>query len=141
LRIRLEKVIDALPAGLEALRAEARGGGYKMLDTLAAEWESGATRFDRPGEALFAAYTDGVLSGIGGLTQEPTMAGALRMRRFYIALAHRRTGIGRALAEALLRQAGQHPVTCNAAAGSERFWEALGFVPDRRDGRTHLLAR
>ena len=30
-------------------------------------------------------------------------------------------------------------VTCNAAAGSEKFWEALGFAPDRRDGRTHIL--
>jgi len=110
-----------------------------MLDTLANEWASGATRFDRPGEALFAAYADGTFAGIGGLTQEPAMEGALRMRRFYVALTHRRAGIGRLLAEALLRQAGPHPVTCNAAAGSERFWEALGFVPDRRDGRTHLL--
>jgi GNAT superfamily N-acetyltransferase len=138
--IRVERVIDALPAGFAALRAEACADGYRMLDTLANEWDSGTTRFDRPGEALFAAYADDVLAGIGGLTREP-MQEALRMRRFYVALVYRRAGVGRALAEALLRQAGRYPITCNAAAGSERFWEALGFLPDRRNGRTHLLAR
>jgi GNAT superfamily N-acetyltransferase len=141
--IRLERVIDALPAGLDALRDEARANGHSMLDTLAGEWASGAARFDRPGEMLIAAFIDGELAGIGGLTLEPAMPEALRARRFYVALAHRRQGVGRALAAALLDQArGQErAVTCNAAAGSERFWEALGFVPDRRDGRTHLLAR
>jgi GNAT superfamily N-acetyltransferase len=135
--IRLERVVDALPAGFEMLRAE----GFGMLDTLAAEWSSGAMRFDRPGEMLLAASVGDALAGIGGLTQEPTLPGALRMRRFYIALAYRRYGIGRALADALLRQAMARTITCNAAAGSEAFWEALGFEPDRRDGRTHRLAR
>ncbi len=40
--IRLERVIDALPADFEAMRAEARAEGFGMLDTLAAEWSSGA---------------------------------------------------------------------------------------------------
>lgn len=108
-----------------------------MLDTLAGEWGSGTTRFNRLGEMLVAAYCDDALAGIGGVTLEPAMPGALRARRFYVSLAHRRHGVGRALAAALLREAGR-TVTCNAAAGSEKFWEALGFVPDRRDGRTHI---
>jgi GNAT superfamily N-acetyltransferase len=139
--IRLERVVDALPAGFEALRAEANAGGFGMLDTLAADWSSGAMRFDQPGELLLAAYIDDALAGIGGLTQEPAIPGALRMRRFYIALTYRRAGIGRALADALLRQTPARTITCNAAPGSESFWQALGFVPDRRDGRTHILRR
>jgi GNAT superfamily N-acetyltransferase len=141
--IHLERVVDALPAGFAALRAEARGNGHSMLDTLAGEWASGAARFDRPGEMLIAAFSDGELAGIGGVTLEPAISGALRMRRFYVALAYRRNGIGRALAAALLDDARRRgcTVTCNAAAGSEQFWEALGFAPDRRNGRTHLLAR
>jgi GNAT superfamily N-acetyltransferase len=141
LRIRLERVIDALPAGFEALRAEARAEGHGMLDTLAAEWSSGAMRFNRPGEMLLASYVDDALAGIGGLTREPAIPGALRMRRFYVALAYRRYGVGRALADALLRQTTARTITSNAAAGSEAFWEALGFVPDWHDGRTHLHAR
>ena len=141
--IHLERVVDALPAGFEALRAEAHADGHSMLGTLAREWASGAMRFDRPGEMLVAAYSGDVLAGIGGMTLEPAIPGALRMRRFYVALAYRRHGVGRALAEALLDEARRQgcPVTCNAAGGSERFWQALGFAPDRRDGWTHLLAR
>jgi GNAT superfamily N-acetyltransferase len=141
--IRLERVIDALPAGFDALRGEARADGHGMLDTLAVEWTSGATRFDRPGEMLVAAFIDGALAGIGGVTLEPAIPGALRARRFYVALACRRHGVGRALAMTLLDEARRQgrAVTCNAATGSERFWETLGFAPDRRDGRTHLLVR
>ena len=134
----INQISGSLPACFETLRAEARAGGYKMLDTLAAEWSSGAMHFDRPGEMLLAAYIGDALAGIGGLTQEPAVPHALRMRRFYVGLAYRRLGVGRALAAALSRAAEGRTVTCNAAGGSEAFWEALGFVPDRRDGRTHI---
>jgi GNAT superfamily N-acetyltransferase len=139
--IRLQRVVGALPAGLDALRLEARGNGYRMLDTLATEWASGAQRFVHPGEALLAAYVGDELAGIGGITQEPTIPGALRMRRFYVALAHRRAGVGRALTEALLQQVDAKTITCNAADDSQAFWESLGFVPQRRDGYTHCLTR
>lgn len=137
--IHLERVTGALPRGLDAMRVEASGENHSMLDTLAGEWESGKTRFDRPGEALYAAYVDGELAGIGGITLEPAIPGALRMRRFYVYRRFRRAGVGRALALALLESRDGHMVTCNAAAGSESFWEALGFLADRRDGWTHLL--
>jgi GNAT superfamily N-acetyltransferase len=137
--IRLERVIGALPSGFEAMQAEARAENHTMLDTLANEWDFGKTRFDRPGEALYAAYLDGDLAGIGGLTLEPTIPGALRMRRFYVYRRFRRTGVGRTLALALLDARAGWAVTANAAVGSESFWEALGFVPVQRDGHTHLL--
>jgi len=137
--IRLEKVTGALPRGLDAMRDEARAENHTMLETLASEWQSGKTRFDRPGEALLAAYVDDVQAGIGGLTLEPTIPSALRMRRFYVYRRFRGTGIGRTLALALLEAHAGRMVTANAAAGSEAFWEALGFIPDRRDGYTHVL--
>ena len=135
--IRLGRVAGALPAAFEELRAEAQAEGYGMLDTLAMQWESGANRFDRPGEALLAAYVDDVLAGIGGLTIEASLPGAFRMRRFYIRRQFRRTGIGRQLALAVLEHRGKRSVTCNAASGSEAFWQALGFMPDPRGGCTH----
>jgi GNAT superfamily N-acetyltransferase len=102
---------------------------------------SGTTHFDRDGEALFAARLNGELAGIGGLTIEPVVPGALRMRRFYVRPRFRRCGVGRKLATALLEQAGRtgRLVTVNAAAGSILFWEALGFEPDMREGHTHVL--
>jgi GNAT superfamily N-acetyltransferase len=136
--IRLERITDALPSGFAAMRAEARAEGHSMLDTLAAEWESGAKRFDREGEGLVATILDGDLAGIGGLTVEAAIPGAFRMRRFYVRQPFRRGGIGRALAATLLEEATGRTVTANAAAGSEPFWESLGFVPDRRNGWTHI---
>ena len=139
--IRLARVIDALPSHFKTLRAEARREGYGMLETLAADWASGAIRFDRAGEALLVAYDDDALAGIGGLTQEPAIPDALRMRRFYVRVAYRRCGVGRALAAELLRATNAGIITVNAAAGSEAFWETLGFARDARDGRTHILVK
>jgi len=139
--LRLERLACGLPSGFAAMQAESQAEGYRSLERLGADWAANITRFDRAGEALLAAYSDGVLTGIGGLTIDPTVPDASRMRRFYVRAAYRRSGIGRALAAALLehsKSAGRL-VNVNAATGSTPFWESLGFVPDRRDGHTHIL--
>jgi GNAT superfamily N-acetyltransferase len=138
---KLQRVIEELPTGFDALRAEARAEGYRFLERLATDWLSGTTRFDREGEALLAARVNGVLAGVGGLTIEPVVPDALRMRRFYVRLAFRRSGIGRKLPTALLERAARSAsglVTVNAAPASAVFWESLGFAPDLRDGHTHI---
>jgi GNAT superfamily N-acetyltransferase len=138
---KLERIVTELPAGFDALRAEAQREGYRHLDRLAEEWNANRLRFDQDGEALLAAWVDADLAGIGGLTIDPVLPDALRMRRFYVAKSFRRTGIGRAIAKSLLAQlrASNRLVTVNAAAGSGPFWESLGFVADRRDSHTHVL--
>jgi GNAT superfamily N-acetyltransferase len=137
---KLQRVIEELPTGFDALRAEARAEGYRFLERLATDWMSGTARFDRKGEALLCARVNGVLAGIGGLTIEPVVPDALRMRRFYVRLAYRRCGIGRRLATSLLERAwsASRLVTVNAAPASAVFWESLGFAPDLRDGHTHI---
>ena len=136
----LRLVIESLPAGFDALREEARVEGYLFVERLAADWAARRMRFDRDGEALLAAHVTGVLAGIGGLTIEPVLPSALRMRRFYVRSLFRRAGIGRSLATALLERARTTGllVTVNAAPASVFFWESLGFAPDMRDGHTHL---
>ena len=142
-RLDLEPVIGDLPPGFETLRAEARAEGFRQVERLATEWASRTTRFDSEGEALLAVRLDSVLAGIGGLTIEPVVPGALRMRRFYVRPNFRRRGVGRKLATALLERAGHspRPITVNANLGSIAFWESLGFKPDMRDGHTHILNR
>jgi GNAT superfamily N-acetyltransferase len=137
---KLQRVIEELPAGFDALRAEARAEGYLFVERLATDWIAGTIRFDRVGEALLAARLNGVLAGIGGLTIEPLVPHALRMRRFYVRLPYRRSGIGRKLVTALLEQARSASglVTVNAGPASAAFWESLGFTPDPRDGHTHI---
>ena len=136
----LQRVTTELPAGFDALRAEARAEGYRFVERLTNDWISLTARFDRDGEALLAVRVNGVLAGIGGLTIDPVVLDALRMRRFYVRLAYRRSGIGRKMATALLepaRSAGGL-VTVNAAPASTAFWESLGFAADARDGHTHV---
>src|SRR6266478_7967443 len=140
--LELEPVLDSLPVGFDALRVEALAEGFRQVERLAADWEARTTRFDRDGEALPAARLNGVLVGIGGLTIEPVVPGALRMRRFYVRPAFRRIGVGRQLATAILAGVnGDRSITVNAAPASIAFWEALGFNPDPCDGHTHIMSR
>ena len=139
--VRLVRVDENLPPGFDWMREEARAEGYRFLDRLVADWVAGTIRFDRPGEMLFAADVDGIVAATGGLTVEPMVPNAFRMRRLYVRRKFRRAGIGRHLVEALLGPPLRdgHAVTVNAAAGSAAFWEALGFAPDPCNGHTHLL--
>ena len=136
----LLRVLTELPAGFDALRSDARREGHTNMERLAADWASGANRFGAKGEALLAAFVTGELAGVGGMTVDPTCSEALRLRRFYVRPAFRRLGVGRCLALALMEKA--RPLTNRLVLNAEtelatRFWEALGFVADRRDGHTH----
>jgi GNAT superfamily N-acetyltransferase len=163
--LRIEPVLDRLPAGFAALREAAHAEGHGFLEKLAIDWASGAMRFDRMGEILLAAtlYSasvvhsasighnesvghsrsagHGELTGIGGLTIDPVVTNAMRMRRFYVSPRFRRGGIGATLARTLRDRAlaSGRAIALNASPESVPFWEALGFVPDPRDGHTHCL--
>lgn len=124
------------------MRAEAREAGHRFSDRLADEWNTGRVRFDRPGEALFAAYVGGTLAGIGGVTIDPVLAGAVRMRRFYVRQRSRRQGVGRALAVRVIAISRCAVVVVNAGTPEAApFWEMLGFVADISGGHTHRLSR
>jgi GNAT superfamily N-acetyltransferase len=134
-------VLEELPAGFDALRSDARDEGHTNMERLAADWTSGANRFDSVGEALLAAFITDELTGVGGITRDPVCPEALRLRRFYVRPAFRRHGVGGCLAHALIQKS-RHltkRLVLNAETGlAVRFWQALGFVEDRRDGHTHI---
>ena len=139
--ISIRYVTDTLPPGFEVLRHAADGEAFNMLQTLAREWADGSNRFDRPGEALVAAFDGPVLAGMGGINHDAHLEGALRMRRFYVSPRHRRRGIARTLASALLERPESRGriITLNAPQSeAARFWEALGFIRDEQDGHTHI---
>jgi len=157
--LRIELVLARLPAGFAALREAAHAEGHGFLEKLAIDWASGAMRFDRMGEILLAATLHGEavghsasvghgetaghgeLAGIGGLTIDPVVTNAMRMRRFYVSPRFRRGGIGATLARTLRDRAlaSGRAIVLNASRESVPFWEALGFVPDPRDGHTHCF--
>jgi GNAT superfamily N-acetyltransferase len=101
---------------------------------LADEWAPGTNRFDRPGEALFAAWAGVALVGVCGLNADPDAAGTAvgRVRRLYVLRAFRGQGVGASLVQAVIRSAGARfrslrVRTESAAAG--RLYRRLGFAP------------
>ncbi|MGE0047292.1 MAG: GNAT family N-acetyltransferase [Hyphomonadaceae bacterium] len=145
------RITDELP-DLSTLRAEARAEGYRHMERLADEWESGAQRFDKPGEALFAVFMEGEVAGIGGVTREPNEpdGAVLRARRLYVRPAYRKLGVGRAIAGAIVQEAFDEApaLYVNVSAGGSDsqaasvFWERMGFERvDGVAGISHRLMR
>jgi GNAT superfamily N-acetyltransferase len=145
--MRFTRIEAALPDDFDALRAEARAEGFGLLDRLARDWASGVDRYAGAREGLMAARMDDVLAAIGGLTHDPFVADALRMRRFYVGARFRRLGVARRLAEALLAllalpRGNRTLITVNAGTpDAPAFWEALGFVRVAGASHTHVLGR
>lgn len=125
------------------MRARPGGEGHLHISRLIDEWAARDNRFDRVGERLLGAYVGEALVGVGGVTVEAAISGALRMRRFYVRPEMRGRGIGRMLALALLDHARSFCTIVTVHAGNEgatKFWESLGFQSNERDGYRHHLA-
>jgi GNAT superfamily N-acetyltransferase len=123
----------ALPPDLVELAVDAAADGQRMLDVLREDFESGALRFDGPGEALFGAYSGDLLVGLGGLTRDPYLRGerAGRVRRLYVRRSARRHGAGRMLVRAIVgeaRVAGWPRLRARAPDAAFAFYEACGFL-------------
>lgn len=132
-----------LPA-LEPLRIEARAQGFRFLDRFVAAWESGANRFDRPGECLLGALEGNALRAIGGISHDPyvTGGGTGRLRHLYVVQAERRRGLGSALVARLLAESAgvfsQVRLSTDTTAAA-RFYERCGFQPLADPHATHAI--
>ena len=144
-RVRIERLTTASPDLFDAMVAESERDGYWFVRRLADEWASGANRFDRPGEALFAAWMDGRLIGACGLNVDPytPAPGVGRVRHLFVRTDYRRSGVGRRLVEQVLDAArGRFDrlrlSTQNPAAA--QLYERLGFKRRLEAAdHTHLL--
>ena len=131
-----------LPPDFDDLRAEAAAEGFGHIETLWSQWQDGSNRFGRPGEMLAKASIDGVLAGVGGITEDFVDPADLRMRRFYVRPGYRRRGVARAIATFVLDEATPHGrpiVLYTDTAQGAAFWERMGFAPVKREKTTHAL--
>jgi|SRR5579883_3348915 len=139
----IAQVSDLNIPAVQELRAESSREGFRFVERLCKEWVSGANRFDAPGEALFLAIADGQVVGVCALNRDPYAHDARtgRVRRLYVLPAHRRSGIGAALVEAVIGRARDHfdLLRLRTDKASE-FYVALGFRRDVSDPKaTHVL--
>ncbi|WP_083533593.1 GNAT family N-acetyltransferase [Bosea sp. WAO] len=145
--LQIVRLSEALPDDLPVLQAEAAAEGYRFVEGILEEWDAGRYEGGDDRNALFALFRDGMLAAVGAVTPDPydPAPDLLRIRHVYVRPEHRRGGVGRALASALIQQgfALAPRLSLNAAdAGASAFWEAIGFQPDKGGTRrTHLLTR
>ena len=145
--IQIVRLSDTLPDDFEGLCSEARAEAYRFVESLREEWLAGHYAAGDDRFAVFAAFIDGELAGVGALTPDPydPEPDLLRVRHVYIRPLHRAAGAGRALACALIQQGLALAPRLSLRASDDRaarFWEASGFLPDTNGTRrSHLLAR
>ncbi len=127
---------------LGALLESAAAEHHTFVKRTSDEWQSGANRFDRDGEAFFLATVDGEPVGMCGLNVDPfTPDPAVgRIRHLYVAPGHRRQGVGSRLVASCLELAiGRfHRVrlrTFDPDAGA--FYERMGFSRTTEADATH----
>jgi GNAT superfamily N-acetyltransferase len=134
MEVTVARLFDLPVDAFSPLVAKSEREGWRFVRRLADEWAAGTNRFDRPGEALLAAWVDGALVGVCGLNADPYAGDPAtgRIRRLYVLKAFRGRGVGQRLVQAALQLArtsfrSLRVRTESAAAG--RFYERLGFMP------------
>jgi len=142
---RFKKSVLTLPhTGFPNLAAGAAAEGYVFLERMQDEWDTGKNRFSAPGEYIVGVNLGNELVAIGGLNKDPYAIEATtgRLRHLYVSPPHRHCGVGRALVDTLLSQAGSyfHRVRLRTdSAEAAAFYEAYGFQPTQEPDATHSL--
>ena len=134
--------IENLPKKIIELADESQNEGFRFLNRLITEFESGRNCFRGQGEGLFAVYEQNLLIGIGGLNIDPYAKDARigRVRRLYVSRDHRKSGAGRLLMDAIENYAFRnfsqlHLFTDNPVAST--FYESLGYSPSQCQNKSH----
>jgi len=104
--VQIVRLSDTLPDDFEELRNEAGAEAYRFVESLREEWLAGHYAAGDDRFAVFAAFREGGLAGVGALTPDPydPAPDLLRVRHVYVRPLHRAAGAGRALAAALIQQ-------------------------------------
>jgi ribosomal protein S18 acetylase RimI-like enzyme len=142
--VTIEPVVGLPPDALAPLVAESEGEGWEFVRTLADEWATGANRFDRPGERLFAARDGTAIVGVCALGIDPYAGDDAvgRVRRVYVLRAYRGRGVGERLVRVAVAAATGRFRTLHLRAENPvavRLYERLGFRPVAGANHTHAL--
>lgn len=124
---------------------EAKHNGHDFVQRTIDEWNSGANKFDKPGEKLWGLILGAELIGIGGLNRDPYTEDINigRVRHLYIVQAHRRKGYATLLMKEIINNARAHFTSLRLFTDNliaAEFYEQLGFQNINGYKVSHTLA-
>ncbi|HEY4108737.1 GNAT family N-acetyltransferase [Puia sp.] len=129
---------------MRSLVGESTRAGVAFLQRTIDDWDSGANRFDQPGEKLWGLFLGKELIGVGGLNIDPyTVTPKVgRVRHLYVREARRREGYATFIMNKIMEEAGHHFTvlrlfTDNAEASA--FYEKLGFKQTSEYKASHFI--
>lgn len=95
---------------LDILLAESKSQGYRFIQKLIEEYESGENQFNKHGESLYIANIDGSVVGIGGLNIDPYLGrdDIGRVRHLFVRQDYRGRKVGTSLIEVIIEEAKKH---------------------------------
>ncbi len=145
LRLSVERVgqldLPVLQPLLDASLAE----GHRLVQRIRDDWESGANRFERAGEALFLARRGYEGVGVCGVNVDPYADDPrlARLRHLYVHPDLRRRGVASGLVQRCVAHAAGNfdrmRLRTNRADAS-RFYVAVGFRLTDEPDATHTLS-
>jgi len=141
----IDKLQDVSPDRVGDLLVDSEAAGSRIVRRLMDEWADGTNRFERPGEALFAAWVVGRLVGVCGLNVDPYAGDDRvgRVRHLYVLTSFRGRGVGRQLVLSVIDSAGSRFDKLRLRTNNEaaaRLYMAIGFRADGEGSTcTHVL--
>jgi GNAT superfamily N-acetyltransferase len=144
IEVRIELVTQLKTSELDELVIRSLEEGFKFVQRLRDEYESGINRFDLPGEALLLAREAWSVIAVVGLNLDPEgQPGVMRLRRFYVLPEYRRQGLGQKMLLEVIELARKaHAKTLELHTDnsqSARFYERNGFQRLDSSNPTHRL--
>ncbi|KAA2240325.1 GNAT family N-acetyltransferase [Chitinophaga agrisoli] len=129
---------------LHSMINESKHLGYNFLQRTIDDWNTGANKFNKPGENLWGLFLKKDLIGIGGLNIDPyaLLPKVGRVRHLYVREALRRAGYATLIMNKIIDEA-SHSFTVlrlftdNPTAAS--FYEKLGFKQTGEYKASHFL--
>jgi HAD superfamily hydrolase (TIGR01549 family) len=128
----IEKVSELEEYDLSSLLEDSKSQGYRFVQKLIEEYNSGFNRFEKRGESLFVAIKNGSVIGVGGLNIDPYLGreDIGRVRHLYVMKDHRRGRVGESILEMIVKEARNNFIaltlfTNNSVA--DRMYMKLGF--------------
>jgi len=127
---------------IKTVRYESDQEGFQHINKLLADFHSGKTLFDQPGEQLIGFLMDNKIVGVCGLNLEPSNPDLGRLRRLYVLRRYRNRGIGSKLVSYLVKHAKESFTGVVVNVGEldvGPFYEARGFKKmQNNESYTHI---